>query len=106
MVRCRYWRVTARDLSLFPVWVWRPGLYLVSMCRHRNSTEPVGPGSWLKVLSSLLWGLTLVPGSTQLRHNGQLRERLRVTKPRMFLSSQEGLVIHVPNQLPRKRHHT
>lgn len=95
-VCCRYWCGTPRGLSLSPAWVLRPGLYLVSTHRHQWVKEVV------TVLSSLLWGLTLVPGSAELRHTG----RLRVTKTRMLWSSQEGLIVHVPNQLSRKRHHT
>lgn len=83
-VCCRYWCVMARGLSLSPAWVLRPELYLVSMRRHHNSRH-----QWVQeagtVLSSLLWGLTLVPGSTQLRHTGQLREMPRVTKTRMLV---------------------
>lgn len=74
-VCCRYWCGTPRGLSLSSAWVLRPGLYLVSTHRHQWVQEAV------TVLSSLLWGLTLVPGSAELRHTG----RLRVTRTRMAL---------------------
>lgn len=74
-VCCRYWCGTPRGLSLSPAWVLRPGRYLVSTHRHQWVQEAV------TVLSSLLWGLTLVPGSAELRHTG----RLRVTRTRMAL---------------------
>lgn len=56
------------------------------------------------VLPSL--GLTVELCDHTAEAHWQLRERLRVSKTRMLRSSQKGLVIHVPNQLPGERHHT